>query len=321
MISKLSLFLLSLQLISCIEVRDPDKKAEVTEVQTQPEVQIQSVPPPVVEVRALPQPHKYAVLIKGIADRSRVFRKVVGNLKFGESIQLSVQNAEAEDIIEQAGHYEYSVQQIDRDIPLQVVIPQDYVIHGDKSLQQLEKDFKRRGDSRVLEIDGRVFFKAGAALTTMGENLLIKAQIIESEGARIQTFPLNQTSELGADGNHGGHIKIEASLLRGTLHVVMRGADAGPAESSSPFGGKSFEQKNTKGHKGGNTGLLETQIQDQSLGDITFELHPGKGTVGVPLMTGCFNLSPNPPPCSPSVYKEKGPDGFNGVAQQPVGIK
>ncbi len=317
MISKFLLLILSLQLISCIEVRDPDKKVEVTELQTQPKPQ----PQPVVEVRSLPQPQRYAVLIKGLPDRSRVFRKVIGNLKFGESIQLSVLGAEAEDIIEQAGYYEYSVQQVDRDISLQVVIPQDYVVNGDLKLQQLEKDLRREGNLRVLGTDGRVFFKAGASLTTMGENLLIRARSIESEGALLQTFPLNQTSNLGFDGNHGGRIMLEASSLRGTLQVVMRGMDAGLSESSNPFGSKSFEQLNTNGHKGGNSGLLEIKIQDQSYGDITFELQPGKGSAGVPLMTGCFNLTPNPPPCSPSVYKEKGPDGLNGVAQQPVGIK
>ncbi len=312
MISKLLLITLSLTLISCIEVRDPDAKTKVAE-----EVQSQ----PIVEVRPLPQPQRYAVLIKGLPDRSRISRRVIGNLKFGEAAQLANSTTEAEDIIEQAGHYEYSVQQGERNFQLRVVIPQDYVVSGDMKLQQLEKDLKLQGKNlKVLETDGRVYFKAGASLTTMGENLLIKAQSIESEGALLQTFPVNQTSKFGVDGNHGGHIKLEALALRGTLQVIMRGGNGGLPEASSFLSGKKMDQLNNNGHKGGNSGLLEVKIQDQSQGDITFELEPGKGSAGQPIMTFCFSLNANIP-CRPRMYKPKGEDGLNGVAQQPLGLK
>ncbi len=312
MISKLLLFALSLNLISCIEVRDPDEKAEVTE-----EVQSQ----PIVEVRPLPQPQRYAVLLKGLPYRSRISRRVIGNLKFGESAQLADSTTEAEDIIEQAGHYEYSVQQGERNFQLRVVIPHDYIVSGDIELQQLEKDLKLQGKNlKVLETDGRVYFKAGASLTTMGENLLIKAQSIESEGALLQTYPSNHTSPVGIDGNHGGHIKLEASALRGTLQVIMRGGNAGIPEASSFLSGKKMDQLNNNGHKGGNSGLLEVKIQDQSQGDITFELEPGKGSVGQAIMTSCFSFMENNP-CKPRMYKPKGQDGLNGIAQQPLGLK
>ena len=179
-------------LISCIEVRDPNEEAQVIEEVTHQ---------PTVEVRPLPQPHRYAVLIKGSID--------------------------TEDVIEQPGVYEYSVQKGGRQFNLQVEIPQDYVVENEMTLEQLSPvTILDENQFRVLETKGRVFFNARSMLTLMGEKLLIKASSIESEGALLQTFPINQTAGLGLDGRHGGHIKFEAQKIRGTLQVIMRGENA-----------------------------------------------------------------------------------------------
>ncbi len=293
---------LLLSIISCIEVRDPDqnKKLEVVETRV------------FAEVRPLAQPQKYAVLIKGLSGLSQVTRKSLSSAKIGKLEQVVVSNLEAEDIVEAAGVYEYSILQNGQNIQLQVEIPHDYIIEDEMNISQLV-DLKQKNDQdhfHVLETNGRVYFKARSSLLTNGENILIKAQMIESEGAIIQTFlPLQKAKNL-VHGRHGGHIKLESKSIRGTLEVFMRGESGGDMLVSPTAAQMRIEDMQNDGRKGGNSGFLELQIDDQSKGRVTYALEPGQGSLGVEIR---YNQK--------RTYKPRGVDGIAGVSQMPIGFK
>ncbi len=306
--SKILILTFPLLLISCIEVRDPDKKDENSPTE---------VAQPTAKVNALNKPQQYAVTIQGDASMSSVTRRPMGLMNQAPLAQISISNAQAEDIVEKPGQYEYSVMQNGQTFRLQVEIPEDYIVTGDMKIDQLNLNFNTEKDQfRVLETKGRVFFMAGASLTTNGENLLIIAGMVDSEGAMIQTFPVNQKAKVGTAGRHGGKIRIEAQGLRGTLHILMRGEGGGDGESSTFATSKNISQLDNNGRKGGNSGLLEVVIANKSLGDITYELLPGQGGQGVVIMTSCFSLTNDH--CKPKIYKPKGQDGLPGIAQKPM---
>ena len=308
--TKLMLLTFPFLLISCIEIRDPKKQAQNTEV-------VAPVEQPTVEVRPLDRPQQYAVVIKGVPPMSQVTRKPTSLLKEMAMTQVPVLSSQAEDIVDQPGSYEYLVQQNGQTINLPVHIPQDYVIEGDKTLDQLDLNMRQESDHfRTLETDGRIFFLAGATLTTNGENLLLKATSIDSEGAMIQTFAAHQQAAAGVPGRHGGDIKLEAQSLRGTLNFNMRGENGGRGETFGLGNPKPPQSLNNMGQKGGNSGLLELAVADKSRGGVTFNLEPGTGGEGTSVIVPCFLEH-----CSPSVVKSKGQDGLPGVAQQPMGLK
>lgn len=283
---------LPLLLISCIEVRDANEEKEVPAVESTP----------VAEVRALAQPHQYAVLIKSEGNLSKIFRKSINFLTQTPTVQIQSSDIQAEDIVDKPGQYEYSVQQGSKYYQLQVEIPEDYVVDGNMKIEQLELNVKNESDEfRVLESSGRLFFKAGSKLTTDGENFHIKVAMVDSEGARVETFPNRQEASAGAHGRHGGKIKIEAQSMRGTLHFVMRGEKGGAGD-----------KVDNNGRNGGNSGYLEASIQDSSNGDITFDLFPGDGGIGVEIRHICIMQ-----PCGNTLAKPKGNDGAAGIAQQP----
>ncbi len=290
---------LPLLLISCIEVRDANEEKDVPNVESAP----------VAEVRALAQPHRYAVVINGAGTMSKIFRKPISFLNQSPIVQIT----QTEDVVDKPGLYEYSVQQGSKYYQLRVEIPEDYVVEGNMQIEQLGLNLKKESDDyKVFESSGRLFFKAGSSLTTHGENFLIKVAMVDSEGAVIQTFPPNQKAKVGSLSRHGGNIRIEAQSLRGTLHAIMRGENGSDGERLMTGNGKPLNQLDNNGRNGGNSGFLEIAIQDKSKGDITFDLLPGAGGAGVEIIVFCMAQ-----PCPDRVHKPKGKDGVAGVAQQP----
>lgn len=309
---KVLLFVFPLFLISCIEIRDPKKQVKSPAVEAAPAAL------PIAEVRPLDLPHQYAVVIKGVQPMSQVMRKPISLLVEMPMAAVPVSSSQAEDVVDQPGEYLYLVQQDGATTNLKVRIPEDYVIEGDMKLDQLSLNITTDQDHfRAYATDGRIFFKAGSTLTTNGENLLIKATSIESEGAMIQTFPANLKATDGMAGRHGGDIKLEAQSLRGTLQFFMRGENGGNGETLHSGTHKSIQQLNNNGQKGGNSGQLELAIVDQSRGGVNFELIPGAGGEGsVVAIYGCPTGQ-----CGTIVIKTKGENAKGGVAQQPIGIK
>jgi hypothetical protein len=303
-------------LISCIEVRSPKDKDKTTEEKSTPDY-----PQPVVEIHPLDQPQHYSVVIKNVNESSVIVRKPMGDFRQDGAATVTATSVQAEDTVDMPGEYSYTVQQNGQTYPLTVTIPQDYVVAGNMTIDQLDADMKNESDEyTTVETEGRFFFRAGAGLTTNGENLLIRAASIESEGALVQTFKDGQTAEANRDGRHGGRIKLEANSVRGTLHFIMRGENGGQTNNLLT------KDHTTNGRNGGNSGLLEVEIQDQSNGSLTCDLRPGLGSDGVAL--GYVYT----PPCSmPStsycekprfvITQPKGEKGRDGIAQQPVGIK
>ncbi len=298
---KLLVLLLSANLISCVEVRDSEKKASPPETTASPAV----------EVRPLAQPQRYAVLIKSVSSSAQITRKSMSSLKFEQTSQVPTGSSEVEDVVELPGIYEYSISQNGKTTLVQVTIPKDYIISGDMNLAGFDAPVKReKGQYRVVETSGRIYFKAGSSLMTNGENLHLKADSIESEGALVQTFPLGQTAQPGQDGRHGGHVKLEARTLSGTLQVIMRGEAGGQAGSAN------WSSDDNNGRKGGNSGLLEVAIADQKMGDVTFLLQPGKASEGVEVYHMCLLHD-----CGRTLVKPKGTNGLDGIAQPPLGLK
>jgi hypothetical protein len=300
-------FLFPVFLVSCIEVRDANEKnkAPVQENQAGPTA----------EVRPLSQPHQYAVLIKNHERLMQVRRRNTEKGKLG-LVEIQVSENQAEDLLNQAGSYQYDIIQGDKTFNLVVEIPQDYVISGQMNLRNLNNLPRDKVEGfYILETAGRLFFEAGSSLTTDGEKILVKVNSIESEGALVQTFPKGQTAQIGKSGRHGGHVKLQANTFRGSLHFALRGESGGTGEYPILVS-KRINEFNVNGGSGGNSGLLEVDIKDKSMGSISFELSPGIGGKGVEIRNQCSGI----PGCMPVILRPKGQDGSSGVIQQPIGL-
>jgi hypothetical protein len=293
--------------IGCIEVRDPDAQKE-SQVRPASQQSFQW------ELRPLSAPQKYEVILKGVPEGSQVARKSLNFLKQVPTEVTISRDSIYKDVVDSEGTFEYLIQSGTQVTKVEVTVPQDLVLQGELSLESLPVNIQRAHDEwTTLETEGRIYFQAGALITTQGTHLLIKARSIESEGATIQTLKPDQSAEALKEGRNGGRIKLVSDDLRGTLHFVMRGEKGGTGQL--PWQGRKGVPFDSKGRRGGNSGLLISEIKDLSRGGITFELEPGVGGEGTELKSFCMGEH-----CKPDTIVAKGPNGRAGVAEQPVGL-
>lgn len=292
--------------IGCVEVRDPEAKKNKEAVgASQPTIQW--------EVRPLSGPQKYEVILKGVSEGSQIVRKSLNFIKQSSTDYKIAQSPVFSDIVESGGVFEYLVQLGTQVTKIEVIVPQDLIIEGEVDIKSLPLNLQRDQDEwKTLETEGRIYFRAGALITTQGAQLLIKARSIESEGATIQTFNLSQTAEALHEGRNGGQIKLVADELRGTLHFVMRGEHGGYGQL--PFQNRKGVPFDNRGRRGGNSGLLISEIKDLSRGALSVDFDPGKGGKGTELKSFCMD-----PNCTPVTIIPQGPDGRDGIVEQPVG--
>ena len=97
----------------------------------------------------------------------------------------------------------------------------------------------------------------------------------------------------------------------------MRGENGGKGETMAQSRGRDYKLLDNNGQKGGNSGLLELAIMDQTRGGATFDLMPGAGGLGdvVKVSTRIGNTA------TVIVLKPMGSNASGGVAQQPIGLK
>lgn len=266
MFRKLCLVMVLLTVSACIKIRDPKK--EVSKDQKSPSV-VMGIS---YEIIPLPQPQKYRVRFKGEGIESASIQRRLPD----SNIKSMVVEGD-EDVTDQAGIYEYRIQVGGREDKLWVEIPQDLVIKGHQNIKDLplvDSDRELEFEKKLL-ISGRLYFVAGSVLTTQGLKVLIEADHIESEGARIQTFPENNYSPR-YDGSGGGLVHLKSRSLYGGLHIIMRGLDGGNG-GVEKFRGDARRD----GYNGGNSGLLIVEIENLAKGFITYDLLPGRGADGL----------------------------------------
>ncbi|WP_374031977.1 hypothetical protein [Bdellovibrio bacteriovorus] len=157
-----------------------------------------------------------------------------------------------------------------------------------------------------------VILKKNAVLYTMGHRVRLHIDRLESDGARIQTLPLEFKAGVGQAGRHGGHILLDVGTAKGSLRVQMLGQDGGqgragaaPDESmrglagedgkvslcakagehferaSGKDGGKGHQGKSgSNGSPGGDSGTLEVMIQSGKEFQLEHYRNPGLGGNG-----------------------------------------
>lgn len=103
-----------------------------------------------------------------------------------------------------------------------------YRIAGE-TLVNVPRDVEIKGVSDLRELTqlNRLFLRAQSKILTNGEDLVIHAKEIISEGSTIETFPIYQTAKPGVDGRNGGNIWIAAQTGRGLLEIYSRGENGG----------------------------------------------------------------------------------------------
>ncbi len=305
--------ILLMGLVACVEVRDPKKQKDPSQgLRADHQYQVHVTP--------LSQPQKYKVHIKGVPPRAHVTRRSLSLVNpVGPRNDLS-SGGEFEDIVDQEGPVQYVFQTFQESKVIEVQIPKDFVIEGDVDLSKLELNVQRENDEfRILETTGRVYFKAASYLTTQGENFLIRARSIESEGAVVQTFKPDIKAANRQPGRHGGRIKIEAEEIRGTLHFIIRGEAGGDGDNQ-------WNQPDPKvfvntGSRGGNSGLLIIQVPDQERGQFTYDLLPGEGGRGTNYVSSSFCILENCPPPIRTELVPLGSNGRKGISEWPVGLR
>src|SRR6185312_5461303 len=159
----------------------------------------------------------------------------------------------------------------------EVEIPRDLVIDHEVSLSQ----------SPDWQNIYRVYFMNGGILTTNGNNVLLKAQLIYSDHGVIRTFAAGATASSGMNGRSGGVIRIfTQSAAVGDLAVELRGENGGAGSSGAALNSRN----GSDGGSGGNTGnFYFDSISNNSL-RVTHLMQAGASGVGgpgLPALGGC----------------------------------
>lgn len=140
---------------------------------------------------------------------------------------------------------------------------------------------------------GVIFFERGAVLTTEGASLVLHAQRLYADDAKIQSFTEEQAKALpseGQAGRSGGRIVIRAASAAGGLKFEMRGTAGGRGYVAGPQTQvKGVSPQGAPGVVGHfcEAPVLKTKngvwsLQSRSLGRCSYECvrHPGDGLPG-----------------------------------------
>lgn len=176
----------------------------------------------------------------------------------------------------------------------------------------LEYQSKRKPEDKIYSKEAEFFFHEitltrRGALYTLGNNVRIHAESVNSDSGLISTFPENLVATIANQGRAGGHLMLEIGHGHGLVIVVMRGETGGkgldgakPDASMKGQQGKTGPEntrecvtilgesgqpglkghKGIKGAKGGNSGTLEISLYDDSELKIRSERYAGFGGKG-----------------------------------------
>ncbi len=119
---------------------------------------------------------------------------------------------------------------------------------GNFQFQVFEEEFLDITELKKEHLKARHIFFPKGVLTTYGRGLRIEGETVFFEDTVIETFPENQTAELGFKGRDGAVLTIVAGRIRGKLHVVLRGENGGEGLKARDL--ELFEGRGRRGRKG-----------------------------------------------------------------------
>lgn len=138
----------------------------------------------------------------------------------------------------------------------------------------------------------RIVFSPQGKLFTLGNNLRLIAEELESDRGEILTFPEGTKAPEGTAGLHGGFITLQIQHPQGQLFVTLRGEHGGDGRpgldtvyfSSTCWSYTRMSDLNAKpgdpGQRGGDSGSLRLLTENQSLFDLRRRREFGRGGQG-----------------------------------------
>lgn len=268
---KLILFISFLSLIGCIEVQDSQRQKNQSPI-------VSKVSKITYEIEGLQGPQKYLIRFSGLESIAQITR--IGK-KLNEKSEVVTEQM---DVVMEPGLYSYRIVENGIEKIVNIEIPQDFIVDGDYVIQDADLTEVQDSNPRQfkLNINGRLYFKSGSRLITLGRNLRIETEQMYSEGARILTWPKNSAAEKTNPGLSGGKVYIKSKSLVGSLQIEMRGQNGSPGETWRESG-KRPENVLNQGTNGGNSGSLFVHIENMMEGFVTANFEVGKGGIGEPV--------------------------------------
>lgn len=196
-----------------------------------------------------------------------------------------------------------------------VIDEEVYLLNGQfLTAPELELELRQAPSSLpVEELEfhfGEAILGKNAVINTLGHRVRLHIDRLESDGARIQTWPQQFKPQPQQPGRHGGHVFLDVASAKGSMRIQMIGQDggqgqagAGPSESmkgaagtngakglcNHEFAAKAQGQDGAQGLKGyaggngargGDSGTLEINIGSGSEFHLDHYRRPGHGGVG-----------------------------------------
>jgi hypothetical protein len=327
-------------LSACMKIRtvDADEPAGDVHEISEAKAGAQVTGAPYVEV--LPAPNAYQVLIPVNQEFGEVVIQRTGPDKVKQQLVLASSHFGAIDEKVKSGEtylYEWNGQKTE------LTIPVDFEVKGEMSFGQKETEVLFKPGANW----GRIWFHENAILTTLGQDLELKANELIFVKATLRSFRVGQQAGVGVDGRSGGRLRLKALKASGVLNLELRGEKGGVGlpgadqfSRTSPFGqlcgdGICLDQHQCVsggpvqggqggiGKNGGSTPITNIDIADTRDLNLQILSEPGYGGQG-----GAGGRSGLAPPttfgdrriylgCMPGAV---GPEGFPGSSgvQHPV---
>lgn len=248
---------------ACVQIKDKDKHDEV--------------PPPDHYVEATVTPNEFRVHLPPMGGGDEIRRQNLSQDEINPaavSLEVGVGGNLVDAQVSPGSKYRYEYLNANGSVLriIEVEIPQDLVIDHEISLS-CSPDWQNIY---------RVYFRNGGILTTNGNNVLLKAQMIYSDHGVIRTFPNGMTAKAEAAGRSGGEIRIFTSNASGDLAIELRGENGGAGQ---PVSGASNGDIGNGG-AGGDSGKFYFDSQSNNQFRITHLIQFGMGGAGAPAVPG-----------------------------------
>lgn len=247
-------------LAACVQIKDKSKGEDIL--------------PPDHSVEAMATPNVFRVHLSRAEGASEIRRQNLSEAQINATavtLDSSIDSGLVDSQVKPGEKYRYEYLSSSGNILkiVEVEIPQDLVIDHEVSLTQ----------SPSWQNIYRVFFLNGGTLTTNGYNVLLKAQVIDSDHGRIRTFADQATAATETDGKSGGIIRIFTKNASGDLAVELRGENGG---AGSATGGV----RNGDAGSGGDAGKLYLDSQSTNGLRVTHMIQAGAGGIGAKAIAG-----------------------------------
>lgn len=195
-----------------------------------------------IQATGLSEPNKYVVRISAdsLSSHYQIYRQQTnGNEKLVGTMNKDA-SAFEDNEVEAGKEYEYTLARLDnteKKQTLYVTIPKDLVINS--TVNQV----RSHGYARV-------FLTEQARIQTEGQDFVLEANELISNGAVLETYTEGTKAPAGAEGRTPGRIVIKANSARGSLTIFNRGENGGDGQNGSrgSNGGKGDTGANASSH-------------------------------------------------------------------------